>query len=71
MKEFVIIQKKINHFHYQYVAGRKLNIKEINNVRAAMNLYLERGLEITFEKKDRIERSGAGKIKHFYSHLDE
>lgn len=71
MKEFVIIQKKINHFHYQYVASRKLNIKEINNVRAAMNLYLERGLEITFEKKDRIERSGAGKIKHFYSHLDE
>ncbi len=71
MKEFVIRQKKINHFHYEYVANRELNIQEMKDVRSAMELYLEKGLDITFEKTDVIKRSASGKLKHFYSHIND
>jgi phenylacetate-CoA ligase len=67
MKEFVIRQKKTNHFHYDYVANRKINAQEIKNVMSAMELYLEKGLEITFKKTDVIKRSASGKLKHFFS----
>ena len=71
MKEFVIRQKKINHFHYEYVANREINLQEIKNIHNAMELYLEKGLEITFEKRDIIKRSVSGKLKHFYSHIND
>lgn len=71
MKEFVIRQKKINHFHYEYVANRKLNLQEMKDVRSAMELYLEVGLDITFEKTDVINRTESGKLKHFHSHINE
>ena len=71
MKEFVIVQRKIDHFHYEYVARRELNKKEMDSVRSAMDLYLEKGLVITFEKVVKIKRAGAGKIRHFYSTLNE
>ena len=71
MKEFVIRQKKLNHFHYEYVANRKINLQEIKKVQSAMELYLEKGLEITFEKTDVIKRSESGKLKHFYSHIND
>lgn len=67
MKEFVIRQQKTNHFHYEYVANRKINAQEIKNVMSAMELYLEKGLEITFKKTDVIKRSASGKLKHFFS----
>ena len=71
MKEFVIRQKKPNHFHYDYVAKRKINPQEIKNVVSAMELYLEKGLEITFKKTDVIKRSASGKLKHFFSETND
>ena len=69
MKEFIIRQKKINHFHYEYVASREISSKEINQVKVAMEMYLEKGLNITFSKSNSIKRSKSGKLKHFFSEI--
>ena len=41
----------------------------MKSVRSAMELYLEKGLEITFKKTDVIKRSLSGKLKHFFSEI--
>lgn len=69
MKEFIIKQTAINHFHFEYVADREISDKEKKQVYAAMNTYLEPGLEASFSKKISIERTKAGKLKHFFSEL--
>jgi phenylacetate-CoA ligase len=69
MKEFVIRQKTTSHFHYEYVANREISEIEKKQIFQAMDAYLEKGLFITFEKKNIIERSNAGKFKHFFSEI--
>ena len=69
MKEFIIKQTAIDHFHFEYVAEREINDQEKAKVLEAMNTYLEPGLNASFEKKEQIERTKAGKLKHFFSEL--
>lgn len=70
MKEFIIRQTATNHFHFEYVAAREINEKEKNKVFEAMNTYLEAGLNASFERKEQIARTQAGKLKHFFSELN-
>ncbi len=70
MKEFIIKQKEINHFHFEYVAEREISTSEKSKVEEAMDNYLEPGLTASFERKSQIERTKAGKLKHFFSELD-
>jgi phenylacetate-CoA ligase len=70
MKEFIIRQTAINHFHFEYVAAREISEKEKNEVFEAMNTYLEPGLHASFERREQIARTKAGKLKHFFSELD-
>ena len=70
MKEFIIKQTAIDHFHFEYVAERPINDGEKAQVLTAMNTYLEPGLNASFEKKEQIERTKAGKLKHFFSELN-
>jgi phenylacetate-CoA ligase len=65
MKEFIIKQTTFDTFLYEYVADRELNVDERNSVIEMMNLYLEPGLNVQFEKKETINRAGSGKLKHF------
>lgn len=69
MKEFIIRQKSTLHFHYEYVAEREINEEEKMKIVEAMNQYLEPGLQVTYERKNKIERTKAGKLKHFFSEL--
>lgn len=66
MKEFIIRQTSLSHFHYEYVADRELNDDEKSKVFSAMDKYLEKGLSASFERKAIIERTKAGKLKHFF-----
>jgi hypothetical protein len=43
--------------------------EEKQNVMKAMELYLESGLMVRFLRTDKIERTAAGKLKHFFSEL--
>ncbi len=51
MKEFVIIQNKIDTFEIQYVSERDLNEIEIQNIQKAITTYLESGLRFSFIRK--------------------
>jgi len=67
MKEFVIKQITLDTFLYEYVSDRELNDDERKSVLEMMDLYLEPGLSVQFEKKDTINRTGSGKLKHFHN----
>ena len=71
LKEFIVRQKTLNHFHFEYVAKREINIIEQDKISDAMSVYLEEGLTISYEKKDKIRRTNSGKLKHFYSDLNK
>lgn len=66
MKEFIIKQKSLDSFHFEYVADSKISQKEQEAIQASLDKYLELGLHATFEKKEVIKRTAAGKIKHFH-----
>lgn len=65
LNEFIIKQLEPDHFHFEYISDKELNIHQKQQIYNAMKHYLEPGLRSTFEKKDRIERTPTGKLKHF------
>ena len=65
IKEFIIKQKSINHFHFEYVADSDLSDKTVDQIKKAMDEYLELGLKVTFSRFDKLERNKAGKLMHF------
>ncbi len=69
LTEFIIQQKSKEHFHFQYVAARDITQKEEEKVKEAMETYLEPGLSASFERKEQIQRTKAGKLKHFFSEI--
>ena len=69
IKEFVIRQKGLDRFVLEYVAGSEMSSSDKENVHKAMELYLEPGLKVEFKLKQRIERTKAGKLKHFFSEI--
>jgi phenylacetate-CoA ligase len=70
IKEFIIIQKTIDTFLFKYVANEKLSHSEKTEIQKALDLYLEPGLVCEFSKCDFIERTKAGKLKHFFSEIN-
>ena len=69
VKEFVIKQTKIDTFEIEYVSKTELNLEQIHKIKAAIALYLEKGLVFTFIRKEKLERSKNGKLKQFVSLL--
>lgn len=67
LKEFVIRQTALDTFVFDVVSEKALSEIETADIQRAMKLYLEDGLQLKINQVPQIERSGAGKIKHFYS----
>ena len=67
VKEFVIKQTKINTFEIEYVSEVALSNSQIQNIEKAITTYLESGLNFTFSRKEKLERSKSGKLKQFVS----
>lgn len=67
MKEFIIKQTKINEFTFEYVSENELTANQKEKIQKALDTYLEPGLVSLFERKTTIERTKAGKLKHFHS----
>jgi len=65
IKEFIIKQKSLNHFHFVYVADGELSDVTIGKIMKTMDDYLEPDLSVTFERQPKIERTEAGKLMHF------
>lgn len=69
IKEFIIIQKTIDTFLFKYVANEEFSNFEKSEIQKAMDLYLEPGLVCDFLQCEFIERTKAGKLKHFFSEI--
>ena len=69
VKEFVIDQLKLDHFKISYVSQNVLLEEKISEIKKEMENYLESGIDITFERCDKLQRSESGKLKQFRSHL--
>lgn len=71
VKEFVIEQLSKNHFHVKYVSEELLSGEKTEIIKTEMENYLEDGLEITFERKTKLDRSNRGKLKQFSSYVEQ
>ena len=70
VKEFIIEQRTKSHFVIQYASASTLSEEKRNTIKKEMENYLENGLDITFERLDKLQRSKSGKLKQFTSHLN-
>ena len=69
IKEFVIIQTKIDEFQVVYVSEAKFTPDQTRRILAAIEKYVGKNLKINFERKDFLKRSTSGKLKQFTSLL--
>ncbi|WP_313903054.1 hypothetical protein [Flavobacterium anhuiense] len=69
VKEFKIIQTKLDVFEIEYTSEHELTNSEIRNIEREFSNYLEPGLKYVFMRKDSLERGKSGKLKQFKSYL--
>ncbi|MBP6181232.1 phenylacetate--CoA ligase family protein [Flavobacterium sp.] len=69
VKEFIIMQTKIDTFEIEYVSENELTATQIQKIGIAIALYLEPDLNFKFTRKDTLERSNRGKLKQFKSFI--
>jgi phenylacetate-CoA ligase len=67
VKEFVIEQTADDTFIIRYVSTEELGKKKIRAIFSEMENYLEKGLNIQFERHPSLQRSKSGKLKQFSS----
>lgn len=71
INEFIIRQTAPDTMEFIIDAKRPLTEQEKGLIRQSMDQYLEPGLRLVVRQTDHIERPASGKIKHFYSLLEE
>ena len=71
LKEFVIRQVALNTFIFDIISDRDLTSDEIRKIQKKMDIYLEPGLKLKINRLDIIKRPKSGKLKHFYSEINE
>lgn len=67
VKEFIIEQTKLDTFKILYVADNELSQQEKLAIQKSIFEYLEKGLNLSFERIDVLKRSKSGKLKQFIS----
>jgi len=71
VKEFVIEQLKPNIFKIIFSSSNDLSEEKIKKITSEMENYLEKGLQVIFERQDKLIRSKSGKLKQFSSCLNQ
>jgi len=67
VKEFIIEQHKKDTFKVIYVSSSEISEAKKQIIINEMETYLEKGLNINFERKNQLQRSKSGKLKQFSS----
>ncbi|MCF1190309.1 phenylacetate--CoA ligase family protein [Mangrovimonas sp. AS39] len=67
VKEFVVDQMSPNTFKIKYESTKDLSQETKQNIVFQLETYLEKGLSIQFERKEKIKRTKSGKLKQFTS----
>jgi len=71
VKEFVIEQLKKDTFKIIYVSSDELSEKKKTLISNEMERYLDNGLHIIFDRKNKLHRSKNGKLKQFSSLINK
>ena len=71
VKEFTIEQLAKETFKISYVSSSALSEDKIETIKIEMENYLEKGLNIQFERQIQLQRSKSGKLKQFSSLLNQ
>jgi len=71
VKEFVIEQLKKDTFKIIYSSDTELSTEKKNFITQEMQRYLEPGIEIIFERENKLQRSKSGKLRQFTSHIKQ
>ncbi len=71
LKEFVIRQVALDIFIFDIISDRNLTDNEIRKIQKKMDIYLEPGLKLKINRLNTIKRPKSGKLKHFYSEINE
>lgn len=69
VKEFIIMQTKIDTFEIEYTSETELTQNEIKKIEKEFSTYLEPNLKYIFTRKEKLERGKSGKLKQFKSYL--
>ena len=69
LKEFIIKQTEPDKFVFEVVSDEDISEKDKIRIQNKMDTYLEPGLKFEIIRVNKIERTKAGKMKHFYSYL--
>ncbi|HET8752898.1 MAG TPA: phenylacetate--CoA ligase family protein [Salinimicrobium sp.] len=69
VKEFIVQQTASDRFKIIYVSEKPLAQEKLQQIKKAMDTYLEAGLQMEFQHEDILTRSKRGKLKQFESLL--
>lgn len=70
LKEFIIRQTSLDTFEFDIVSDKPLLANDIDELIKTAEEYLEPGLNIIINQVKNIQRPASGKLKHFYSELN-
>lgn len=67
IKEFKVVQAKIDTFEINYVSDEVLNAEKIKAISATLEQFLEPGLTFIYNRREQLDRTESGKLKQFVS----
>lgn len=70
LKEFIIRQVRPDKFVFDIVSDKDIPDNYLKQLKSKIDLYLEPGLEVEFNRVEHIERTKAGKMKLFYPYIN-
>ncbi|HMQ67500.1 MAG TPA: phenylacetate--CoA ligase family protein [Ignavibacteria bacterium] len=70
LKEFIIRQVSPDKFIFDVVSDEEISDNAKKMIQKNLDTYLESGLSFEINRVEKIKRTKAGKMKHFYSELD-
>ena len=70
IKEIKVVQNALDQFEIHYSADSALSENQKNDIKQALEQYLEPNLNITFIQYQQLQRSKSGKLKQFTSKLN-
>lgn len=69
LKEFIIRQVALDKFIFDVVTDEEISETDLKMIQKNLDTYLEGGLSFEINRVEKIKRTKAGKMKHFYSEL--
>ena len=70
LKEFIIKQVATDKFVFEIVSDGHVSERDKELIQKNIDMYLEPGLSFEIQRVDKIQRTKAGKMKHFYSYIN-